>query len=174
MIAREGFDAVGVDLSEEAIKLSERMLALYDVSATLAVADMTKCPFPDRSFDAVVDVFSAYCLDEGGFHRVVAEVRRLLKPGRKFFCYTPSKASDAFKNHAPSVLIDPSTLDGIRREGSPFAGNHYPFRFTTNAELSDEFALQGLRTIESETVSRTYAQGTEYFALCVLVAEAIA
>lgn len=174
MVAREGFDACGVDLSEEAIKLCERMLTHYDVGATLAVADMTACPFLDQSFDAVVDVFSAYCLDEAGFRRLVCEVRRLLKPGGKFFCYTPSKSSDAFKNSAPSVLLDPSTLNGIGRKDSPFAGNHYPFRFATNIELTEEFALHGFHTIYSETVGRTYAQGTEHFAFCVVVAEVVA
>ena len=96
---------------------------------------MTDCPFPAAHFDAVVDVFSSYCLDERSFRRFVAEITRLLRPGGRFFTYTPSKASDAFKNHAPAKLVDASTLDGVHRTGSPFAGNHYPFRFTSVPEM---------------------------------------
>src|ERR1700704_1186222 len=41
MIAREGFDAYGIDLSVEAIRLCADMLASYGVTAHLKAADMT-------------------------------------------------------------------------------------------------------------------------------------
>src|SRR6266567_279496 len=45
MIAREGFDTYGIDLSEEAIRLCRLMLHSYGTKATLHVADMTATPF---------------------------------------------------------------------------------------------------------------------------------
>jgi ubiquinone/menaquinone biosynthesis C-methylase UbiE len=66
MIAREGFDAHGIDLSFAGIKLCEQMLSQWQTSATLKVADMTAIPYSDSSFHAVVDVFSSYCLNESG------------------------------------------------------------------------------------------------------------
>lgn len=95
----------------------------------------------------------------------------MLAPGGRFFTFTPHKASDAFRNHAPSRLIDASTLDGIRRADSPYAGNLYPFRFTTNEELAAALGRHGLRVTESEQVRRSYRGGAEWFAFAVVAAE---
>jgi SAM-dependent methyltransferase len=171
MIAREGFDAHGLDLSEEAIRLSARMLQHYKTKATLSIGDMMACPFPDEYFDAVVDIFSAYCLDEVGFAFFLAEVRRLLKPRGRMFSYTPSKASDAFRNHAPARLIDASTLDGIRRPDSPFSGNLYPFRFIDKESYAAAIAEHSLEVTYCETVARTYNGGREYFEFVVVAAQ---
>ena len=171
MIAREGFDAYGVDLSAEAIHLCGDLLASYGVTAELRVADMTNTPFDSGYFDAVVDIYSACCFDSNGFAMFVDEVARLLKPSGRFFSYTPSKKSDAFLNYAPAVKLDGSTLDGIRRADSPYYGNNYPFRFTTGAEYAHALAKRGLRTIYNETVGRTYRSGAEYFEFIAIAAE---
>ena len=171
MIAREGFDAYGIDLSPEAIKLAQRTLEQYGTSATLAAGDMTACPFPDSRFACIVDVFSCNCLDEAAFRKFAREAKRLLAPGGLLFTYTPSKASDAFQDHVPARKIDASTLDGIRRETSPFLGNNYPFRFTTTEELNEILGNEGFTVTYGETAGRTYRGGEEYFEFVVLVAE---
>jgi len=171
MIAREGFDAYGIDLSQEAIRLCRRMLQSFDTRAQLQVADMAAIPFRNECFDAIVDVFSAYCFGDELFARYLDEVRRVLKPKGRYFSYTPSKRSDAFTNHAPSTLIDPSTLDGIRRESSPFHGNRYPFRFTTGEEYAAALEQRRMRLNYNEQVGRTYSDGREYFEFVVVTAE---
>ncbi|MCU0983578.1 MAG: methyltransferase domain-containing protein [Acetobacteraceae bacterium] len=170
MIAREGFSAHGLDLSAEGLALCREMLAGWGVTASLRQGDMTALPYGDASMHALVDAFSAYCLDEAGFGRFLDEVARVLAPGGRFFTFTPHKASDAFINHDPARLIDPSTLDGIRRETSPFAGNHYPFRFCTNDELGAALAARGLAVTASEQVRRSYRQGAEWFGFAVVSA----
>ena len=81
MIAREGFDAHGLDLSEEALTLCRTMLTSWQTEAILASGSMTAMPYSDLRFDAVVDVFSSYCLDEANFSRYLNEVSRLVKQG---------------------------------------------------------------------------------------------
>lgn len=173
MMAREGFDTHGIDLSPEAIKLCERMLVHWGATATLTAASMTACPYPDNQFDVVADVFSSYCLDETGIAPFLHEVSRLLRHGGRLFSYLPSKSSDAFLNPGPSRRIDASTLDGIRRETSPFYGNQYPFRFTSVDEYRSALEARGLRPVYSETVGRTYRDEKEYFEFLVIVAERI-
>jgi SAM-dependent methyltransferase len=170
MIAREGFDAYGVDLSDNGVELCQQMLARYGVSASLRAADMAALPFQDQTFDCVVDVFSSYCLDEQGFDRYLDEVARLLKPDGLYFSYAPSKRSDAFLNHAPAAKIDASTLDGIRRETSPFYGNLYPFRFVSGEEYAAAISARRLTPIYNERVGRTYRGGEEYFEFVVIAA----
>ena len=170
MIAREGFDAYGIDLSEQAVELCRQMLAQYSVSASVQIADMSAMPFPDRMFDCIVDVFSSYCLDEAGFDRYLDEVARLLKPDGLYFSYVPSKASDAFLHPEPSRKLDPSTIDGVQRQTSPFYGNLYPFRFIGSAEYVAALSARSLMPIYNETVGRTYRQGEEYFEFVVIAA----
>jgi SAM-dependent methyltransferase len=171
MIAREGFDTHGIDLSPEAIKLCTEMLQSWGTKATAKTADMTAIPYPVRHFDVIFDVFSSYCTAEAGFARFLDEVARLLRPGGRFFSYTPSKASDAFKNPGPSKKLDASTLDGIHRADSPFSGNLYPFRFITGAEYATALESRGLRVTYNEIVGRTYRGGAEYFEFVVIVGE---
>jgi len=171
MIAREGFDAHGIDLSPEAIGLCARMLENWGAAATLSVASMTECPYASGFFDTIVDVFSSYCLDESGFAVFLSEMSRLLRPGGRYFSYFPSKRSDAFRNPGPSQRIGSSTLDGIHRETSPFYGNYYPFRFIAGEEYRFALNERNMRTVYEETVGRTYNKGTEYFEFVVIGAE---
>ena len=65
----EGFDTYGIDLSDESLKLCEQMLEKYNTKAKLSVQDMSAMDFDSNIFDAVVDVFSSYCLNSqnGGY-----------------------------------------------------------------------------------------------------------
>jgi ubiquinone/menaquinone biosynthesis C-methylase UbiE len=162
-VAKEGFDAHGVDLSPESIKLGKKMLGTFGVSADLKNSSMTDMPYADASFDIILDVFSSYCLNERDFHRFLFEIRRVLKPGAKFFSYFPSKESDAFINHSPAELLDQSTLNGIYRKDSCFFGNYYPFRFMHPDEYKDLLNQSGFYIDYLETVTRTYRYGAELF-----------
>ena len=170
MIAREGFDTYGLDMSEESLKLCDEMLSMYSTSANLRMDDMVEMPYDPSSFDAVVDVLSSYCLNERRYATFLGKVARTLKPGGMYFSYTLSKASDTFKDHAPSKLLDPSTLDSIRRPTSPFAGNLYPCRFTTKTESAAALLEAGLDVVSQEILGRTYRNGAEYFEFLVIEA----
>jgi ubiquinone/menaquinone biosynthesis C-methylase UbiE len=163
MIAREGFEAHGLDLSGASLKLGAEMLQHWEARAALAEGSMESLPYPDQWFDAVVDVFSSYCLPEVPFATCLGEVARVLKPSGRFFSYTPSKTSDSFTNPGPSRFVDASTLDGIHRDTAPFAGQHYPFRFVGPDEYPALLERHGLATTRCERIGRTYRNGTEYF-----------
>jgi SAM-dependent methyltransferase len=102
MIAREGFDAHGLDLSEEAIRLSARMLQHYKTKAILSIGDMTACPFPDEYFDAVVDIFFGL-LSRRGWLRVF-----------------PCRSATVAEAPGADVLLHP--VQGLRRVSQPCAG----------------------------------------------------
>ena len=123
--------------------------------------------FSNSSLDLVVDVFSSNCLNLSDYNIFIDEVRRVLKPSGTYFVYTPSKASDAFLNHSPSILIDQCTLNGIYRDTSPFSGNHYPFRFENPAHLSSRLREKGFCKTKMEIISRTYSGMKEYFEFIV-------
>jgi hypothetical protein len=132
---------------------------------------MTALDFNDESFHVLVDVFSAYCLCEHEFFRFLDEVARVLRPGGRFFSYTPSKNSDAFRHSDPAVLIDASTLNGICRPTSAFYPQEYPFRFIAPDELSALLEQRGLKVLRNERIGRTYRNMSEYFEFVSIVAE---
>ena len=170
MVSREGFAAYGIDLSETAIEFGKIMIKKWGgTAAELKVGSMTHLPYKDDYFDAVLDVFSSYCLDKADYALCLSEVTRVLKPKvGKYFCYTPGKGSGAFQFHKPATMIDDSTLNGIVRNNSPFSGNHYPFRFIHPEELDEEAKKNGLEVCYLETVQRSYFNRSEIFEHVVL------
>ncbi len=170
MLAREGFEAHGIDISEQSVALARQMLDSYACSAQLKIGDMTELPYQEGYFDAVVDVFASYCLSSAAGLRFLRSVRRVLKRGGLFFSYFPAKMSDAYTNKGAASLIDADTLSGIERQNSPFAGNRYPFRFMHPAEYASLLTLNGFEVIYNEIVSRTYNHATETFSFMTIEA----
>ncbi len=164
VVAREGFNAYGIDISIEAIKLSKKVVKNWEGSRVeLNQGSMTEIPFNDNYFDAVIDVFSAYCLIKADFRLCLKEVSRVLKPGGKFFSYSPGKESDSYKNIGDSKMIDDSTLNGITRKDSPYPQNNYPFRFISPEEYSQEIKKVNMFVKYLEIVNRSYNERKEIF-----------
>jgi cyclopropane fatty-acyl-phospholipid synthase-like methyltransferase len=168
MLAKEGFDTYGLDLSNESLKLAEKMLSSYGVAAHLKMGDMTRLDYPDGFFDVVVDIFSSYCLTASMGRAYIREVRRTLREGGIFFSYFPEKSSDAFKNHDPAILLDENTLNGIHRETSPFFGNFYPFRFMTPEEYESLLESHGFSITYCEVITKTYRKKNEAFSFVTI------
>jgi SAM-dependent methyltransferase len=80
-MAREGFTAAGIDGSAIAIEQAQQRLAREGLSADLRAGDYATLPWPDASFDGVVENVSLYCNPWMYIQRALAEVRRVLKPG---------------------------------------------------------------------------------------------
>lgn len=171
MVAREGFDAYGIDISPNAIELGKQMLRHWEENADLRVGTITSLPYENSYFDVVCEVFSAYCLIENDFHTCLDEVKRVLKQGGKFFSYSPSTNSDAFTNYYPSRKLDDFTLDGIKRETSPFFGNNYPFRFISPKHYQGLLVERSFTITYLETISRTYRKMQENFEFITIVGE---
>src|SRR5262249_21426669 len=56
MIAREGFEAHGLDLSTDGLALCREMLHKWGTSALLKQGDMTNTDYENSFFDVLVDV----------------------------------------------------------------------------------------------------------------------
>tara|TARA_Y100000588_G_scaffold297387_1_gene318086 strand:+ start:643 stop:1359 length:717 start_codon:yes stop_codon:yes gene_type:complete len=169
MIAQEGFNAYGIDISPQAIELGQQMLNHWKVKAELLTGSMADLSFEDNAFDVVFEVFSACGLCESDFCVCLDEVQRVLKAGGFFFSYSPSTRSDAFTNPSPSRKLDEFTLDGIKRETSPFFGNDYPFRFISPKHYRQLLEERGFQVTYLETVSRTYRRMEERFEFVTIV-----
>ena len=173
MIAREGFQTYGLDLSPEALRLCKIMLESWGEIASLEAGSILNLPYASDMFDAVVDVFSTYCVNEVEFRKCLDEVARVTKAGGLYFSYSPSKNSEAFQTYQPATKLDGSTLNGISRPTSPYYGNSYPFRFISQEEYADLLSSRGFRVISSERIGRTYRDCAEYFEFVSLAAQKV-
>ncbi len=70
-------------------------------------------------------------------------------------------------NCGPAEKIDRSTLDGIRRETSPYYGNFYPFRFMGPEDVERFFDKERFQISYMEKTSRTYGHMGERFEFLV-------
>jgi ubiquinone/menaquinone biosynthesis C-methylase UbiE len=87
----------GVDFSPQAVALCQKRHASV-ANLTFAVGDAEHLPFPDASFDAVINVESSHCY--GHVDRFFAEAARVLRPGG-WFLYTDFRpATEAPAWHA--------------------------------------------------------------------------
>jgi ubiquinone/menaquinone biosynthesis C-methylase UbiE len=71
------------DLDPEMVKLAQKRLARHDGRVHLAVGDAAAIQAPDDSFDAVFDFAIIHHVPD--WQRAVSEVRRVLRPGGRFF-----------------------------------------------------------------------------------------
>lgn len=80
--------AVGLDISRRDLRLAARK----PVHAALTCADARALPFPDASFGTVLSVCALEHIPDPG--RVLAEVRRILKPGGTILFTVPTRELD--------------------------------------------------------------------------------
>ncbi len=89
--AKGGGPAIATDINEAMLSTGRARLIGRGFGAGIgfAVADAEKLPVPDRSLDRVTIAFGLRnCTDKAA---VLAEVRRVLRPGGRFFCLEFSK-----------------------------------------------------------------------------------
>ena len=86
-LAREGFDAYGVDASRTAIDLAANRLREEGVTGNLTVGDVSSLTrfYSELRFDAVIDVTCLQHNDVRSCEAILAEVSVVLKPAGRLF-----------------------------------------------------------------------------------------
>lgn len=80
--ARNGAEVHGVDLTGRAVALSRARFAVRGLSGNFTVGDGRTIPFPDAHFDVVTSMGVLHHIPDP--RPVLAEIRRVLKPGGRF------------------------------------------------------------------------------------------
>jgi 2-polyprenyl-3-methyl-5-hydroxy-6-metoxy-1,4-benzoquinol methylase len=160
-LARRGYRAVGIDLTERAVELTRRSLTLFDLSAEVQQADAERLPFPDESFDGVVS--------HGVIHHTpdtqqcVREIARVLKTGglavvsvyyRNFILRSPALSRLAARLIGRVVSLPGRGREQLLRSGNPdeivrlYDGSGNPLgKAYTATEFEPMFTQAGLSII---------------------------
>lgn len=164
-VAREGFDAYGIDFAATGIALCEEMMAFWSVKAELVQGDMTSLPYASEDFDLVFDVVSMQHLTLEQHRKAFQEAFRVLKPGGKFFSYHLGDNSVSYLK-STSAKIDSCTIENID-EGLPLQNNGQTCFLSTDKAIAmlqeTEFTA-----INIEKITRTYlnqSQQLEYLVI---------
>ena len=89
-LAKEKFNAFGIDGSETAIVQAEERLKSENLSAKFNVGDIVSLPYSDLTFDAVIDVECIYANDLENANKILKEISRVLKKTGLFYSRTLS------------------------------------------------------------------------------------
>jgi len=155
-LVREGYTVAGIDGSPTAVLQAARRLESEGLPSglpqvDLKVGDFISLPWPDESFDAVVDVAALYANPMKKIKAVVAEVRRVLKPGGLFFS---KMFADQTTGSQTGCMIEPGTV--LQPTEGPCSGNEIA-HFFAREEVQDVFSrFDGL---EVDQVHRTDSNG---------------
>ena len=144
-LVRGGGPAILSDVNPSMLAVAQKRADRRGLSVQIVAADAERLPFPDRAFDAVSMAFGLRnCTDKAA---VLAEARRVLRPGGRFMCLEFSRVEVA----ALRPLYDAWSFGVLPRLGSAIAGDADSYRylaesirtFPAQAELAGMFRAAG-------------------------------
>ena len=157
--AREGFSVSGIEGSRSATEIARTRLNLEcpewnrtPRSSELLVGDMHQLPWPENSFDALIDSQAVYCNDFQDSCAIYREMYRVARPNGKLFVRTFATGS-----WGDGV----GTAVGVRRyeaDSGPLAGKG-PSRFSAKEELAELLGPWQIKEIN--LITRSLAEGQE-------------
>jgi cyclopropane fatty-acyl-phospholipid synthase-like methyltransferase len=97
-LAREGFDAHGIDFSESGIDHAKAQLECEGLNVTCQVATCDKIPYEDNYFDGCLAIGSIYYCTTDMIKKAADEIFRVLKLGGKALIVVRSTEDYRFKS----------------------------------------------------------------------------
>lgn len=82
------FELAGIDISPTAVEWGEEHADKAGIEADLRVGDVRDLPWADETFDVVRDGHLLHCIIGDDRPKVLAEARRVLRPGGIFVVFT--------------------------------------------------------------------------------------
>ena len=108
--ARMGFRVTGLDRSVSALSHLRERARLEGLEVHSVEGDIFTLPFPDISFDCVVDYHASFHTDTAGYLRGVSELFRVLRPGGEAYVTVKSKHDRRYREARPEARADRFTL----------------------------------------------------------------
>lgn len=134
--------AIGVDLDSEALEKAKALALKKKVAdkVSFIVADATKLPFADQSFDVVINEAMLTMQREGDLHLCLKEYYRVLKPGGLLLTHDVKLTAKASKE----TLIDLRKAINVGATPKSVDGWHEAFRqngFVIKASIDGKMTL---------------------------------
>jgi ubiquinone/menaquinone biosynthesis C-methylase UbiE len=168
MVAREGFDAHGIDFSKTGIEYCHGMLKNWGTNATLKVADMQNLPYENNTFDIIADIVSMQHLTYEQHLNTWKESYRCLSDNGRFFSYHLGESSLVYPQGLVKY-IDHCTIDNIP-DGHPLCDNGQTC-FLSRNEVVNELQKIGFKNVSVDKARRTYENQLKFIEYLVITAQ---
>ena len=156
-LAKEGFDAYGIDHSTHAIEAARDFLGKSNYEAKLSVACATKLPYENKFFDVVLESNAIHCNTATDIGKIFKEVHRVMKEGGQFYGIL---VSDLSAEYGAGVPLDSNTFDFTSVQSCRGTYDDFPIiHFFNKDELQD--LAKPFSLCELELLIATYESGTD-------------
>jgi SAM-dependent methyltransferase len=142
VLAKDGFDTYGCDISENGLAYAFEWLKREGLSAHLDRMDMTNLDYPDGYFDGVISFFVIYHNPLSKIRQTISSIYRILQPGGWAYLSFLSKRGYRY-GHGQE--IEPNTY--LTTDGDD-AGQ--PHHYSDLAELECEMKAFIIHRVELE------------------------
>ena len=115
--AAQGLSVTGLDQSVEALSYLSAWAQREGLRVSTMEGSLFQQPFPDESFDCVMDYNASYHTDTAGYRQAISELRRILKPGGEVYMTLLSQNDPGFSAAPPEAHVDAYTL--MHQGGTP-------------------------------------------------------
>ena len=158
--AKHGFTVTAMDISEDALSFLKKYSKEQGTDIECVQADMESMPFEDASFDAIFSIYAAGHADTAGMHRIMNEIKRILKPGGEVFMTLCSKETWTF-TESDYPRTDENTV--IKTDGPEQGVPHFFADNDTIIELFKGFKLNKVRLINECFANEAWKNEKHYF-----------
>ncbi len=155
-LARAGFAITAADVSPSGVATCAAWMARERLSASTVCHEMATLPFPDGFFDGLVSYNVIYHATVAGMRRILAEIRRVLRPDGWFYVTIIARDDSKVAGYRPDIEagkcqeIEPFTF--IYPRDAPddkYLPHHYSDETELRAFLVD-FAIDDLCHVRVE------------------------
>jgi ubiquinone/menaquinone biosynthesis C-methylase UbiE len=144
---RQHFDLYGVDFSVEMLRFARKYSRKFDFSVSLALADVSRLPYADGSFDRAISVATYHHLKGEGRQAGLAELGRVLKPGGEAFITVWNRWQPGFWFKPKEIAVP------WRKKGETLYRYYYLFSYPEMERLVRKAGFKVLKSF-SESSSR--------------------
>lgn len=144
LFAANGFQVTALDSSASGLRRLARTAVERGLAIDTVQADLTRLPFADGSFAAVLAYHSIYHVDSPGMSAAIDELHRVLVPGAEVFLTLNSKRNPTYADPLNQV-VDGNVRMKQEEDGSILP--HFYCDLVDVKRLLSEFEVLRLRQI---------------------------
>ena len=170
MLAEQGYNTYGIDLSAYSVKIAQNNLKKKKLKSKIIQGDMLKLPYKNNFFDSIVDVFSSCHLTTNQGLEFLEICNKKLKKNGFFFSYFPTKKSKMFKNKK-NIYLDKNTIHNNMKYKTIYKINNFPLRFLSKNDYLKILKEKKFKVTYFEELTKTYFNGRDRFTFNVIEAQ---
>ena len=133
LMAQNGFETFGIDLSQAGIERCRRQLAAGSLNAGLTLGEIRALPYEDGFFDFIMAWNVIYHSTRKEMMEVIAEIARVLRAGGLFYLTLMSKKNPFY---GKGIEIEPDTFANLEKEDGSHL-HHFSDEQDVKALLAD-------------------------------------